>query len=187
MPIQLAIAEANGEVTKRKPGRPRKVVPPPSYDEIELARAERRHCQAYVDADSLVLEVARSPTTSTQKHGDAVLHELLVELARESANLKFNIQSAQAAVKADDIPRLISRRIDVIGKIASIVLEMRKLGLDHLVTRSRAIQQMHQLFMHIVSEVALVTLPDAESFMFCLARSFEGWEDVLDQSADRRQ
>lgn len=149
VPVKLANADAAGLKVRRKPGRPRKLVPPPAFDELELAKAELQAIQAYVDSDEFA---QRSAETSYDNSSDG-LWRIVRELAIESANLKFDVFTSQAAGR-DAIPKLLSRRIEALMKIAAIVIEMRKLGLDHLDSRSIQVRRVHALFMQIVANVA---------------------------------
>lgn len=181
VPIQLAIAEADGLKVRRKPGRPRKLVSPPALDEIELARKELRAVQAYVDADEFVQWSAENYSYYNDGNG---LWRIVRELAIESANLKFDVYAAQSAGR-DGIPKLISRRIEALAKIAAILIDMKKIGLDHLDSRSIQVRRVHELFMAIVAKVARATLADADSFTERLAEELSGWEEMFDRPVGR--
>ena len=107
---------------RRGRGRPRKIRPAPTHEERAYHRkvAERR--EQHIAAEP-VLGALRAGAASAE-----VIRETMLGLARESAALRWDREAAEE--KGSDAALIATRRIDALGKLASIVLTMRKLAID---------------------------------------------------------
>jgi len=170
IPVQLAQAEAAGEIVRRRPGRPLKIRAAVTLDQVQLAKAESVACEEFVCNDPLVrsLEAKASST--------ALLRRLVLDLATEAAAIRFEVASAQALAKSDGIPQSRSRVLDAYAKIGAIVLQSQKLGLVEIDLRSEPVQRVFGLFLSTLEEVARETLTDYDSFMTECRHALDGWE-----------
>lgn len=165
--------EGNPLPIKRKPGRPRKQVVP-SIHELEVAKLVNADRDLHVESDVLVQ--ALETKTSTPE----ILRHVILELAIESAAIRHEIRSAQAASKSDGIPQKMSRRIDALSKMASVSLDSHKLGLVEANPNCEAVQRIFEFFLRTVGGVAAEVIPDAGSFMDECRRELEGWESRVE-------
>lgn len=174
-PLGLVAVGPDGQplALRRKPGRPRKQVIP-TVHEVELARAVNAEREAFVDQDGVVQAIeSKTPTPD-------ILKSLVLELAYETAAIRQEIRSAQAAAKSDGLPQKHSRRIDGLVKIAAITLEAHKIGLVEPDFRSEAAQRVYRLFMETIGDVADATLESPTAFKERCAEALSGWEDRVD-------
>jgi hypothetical protein len=79
---------------------------------------------------------------------------------------------------------LLSRRVDGLLKMAGIVLDLRRLGVD-VDLRGAKIRAVQLAWMDMVGAVAEEVLPEgaAAVFMESLRKTMEGWQTRLDDSA----
>jgi hypothetical protein len=173
MPLHLATHDTEGNplTIKRKPGRPRKVTPAPSANEMEWAAQVNTIREQYVNNDDLVQSL-QNQTPSAE-----LLIKVIEELAIESAAIRYEIQSAHVASRSERIPQMISGRTSAILKMAAIIFEMAKLGLIELDLSSTPVQRVFEFFMETISSIATQTLPEAEAFIHRCHEALENWED----------
>ena len=150
LPLHVAPRSADGTdlVVRRKPGRPKVVRPQPAADEeayneqVNLAR--NRH----IEADAVVGAVAG--------RSEAVLHEVLVALAREAAGLKWEREQGQR--QGRDVAQLASRRIDALHKAALVLLGQRRVGINEVDPKSEMMARTIKFFVDTVDEALAGTL-----------------------------
>lgn len=183
LPLHLA-RNADGALVKakRKRGRPRKLRLPEPLLPSESAYVEANNLvrAEYVATDALVLAL------ENRASAPEVLGHAIEEIAREAAEIRFEIAADNQAGRIDLVPRKISKVIDSYHKIALIVIESAKLGLLQPVMRGRQVQTIFADFVERVSGVAHDTLPAsvADEFMRRLRGRLEGWEDRIEQGTD---
>jgi hypothetical protein len=154
IPLHLAPRADDGSalVVKRRPGRPRKIVPAPSADEAVYLEAANRARDDHIVADALVGVV------QGREEPIRVLHTILHGLAVETAAIAWEIRQGRGAGR--DVSQLCSRRIDGLCKIALVEVGILKLGLSSELTaddpRMRIITES---FLASVGDVIEATLP----------------------------
>lgn len=166
-------AEGNPLPIKRKPGRPRKQITP-SIHEIELAAIINRQRDAHVENDGLVRSIeSKAPSID-------IIRTALMELAHESAAIKYEIRSAQAASKSDGIPQKMGRRLAALSAMSTVLLESHRLKLVELDLESERVQRVFEFFVETVAGVAHQTLPNAVEFVDRCEQALDGWEDRVE-------
>ena len=121
VPLHAVTCAADGTalLVKRRPGRPRKVVPTPvlSGDEFKYLEAVGR---------ARNLHSAASPLLRSKKP-EELLQYVLAGLAEESASLRWEIEQGLALGRS--VEQTMSRRIDCLHKMALTILGMKRLSL----------------------------------------------------------
>jgi hypothetical protein len=158
---------------QRRVGRPRKVERMPTTSDLEYHALMSEEKAKFIDVDPVV-EAAR-----THKDPMAMLAIIKAEVAKESAALHF--QRIENEKYGKDTSQVSSRRIDALGKIANIELEMKKLGADTVDVHGESFQRVFQLWIDKIREIVEQTLPPEQVDLFFnrLSTALEGWEDQV--------
>lgn len=176
LPLHLVAEDSAGNPTnvKRKPGRPRKIRPAPTADELQYAAEVNLLRDHHVENDHLV--------QALDQHAGSleILDRCAHDLARESAILRFEIRSAQAASRSTGVEQLMNRRIDALHKLALVSMGRRKLDMIDLDPTSDSVQRVFAAFLDSITNVATQVLPDAEPFLEQCREALDGWESRLE-------
>lgn len=169
--IPLHAATSSGVTIKRGPGRPKKVAPKPTVDDLTYHAETAKHRQVFIDTDPLVqTAVNRVEAIDTLQH-------VKEHVAREAASLQFTKQEEEKYGR--DTSQISSRRITALREIASIELEIKKLGVTMIDLKGERFQKIFKFFLETVRESALATLPSEQvDLLFnLLGTKLEGWEE----------
>jgi hypothetical protein len=149
-------AAGNELVIKRRPGRPRKVMPAPTAVEADYVRAVNEARDRHVDGDALVGALRGRADV------DHILREIVLGLASESASISWETRQGRAA--GQDTAQLSSRRIDALSKIGLVELARMKLrlGVDLAPSDPRTTRIVN-FFVASVQGVLDETLPKAQA------------------------
>jgi hypothetical protein len=157
--------------TGRPIGRPRKINPAPTSNDLnyhaEMAEARQR----FIAEDPVVKTLSGKPDSAN------LLSSLRMEIAKEAAALHF--QRIESEKHGKDTAQTSTRRIDALTRIAHIELEIKKLAPDTLDVRSEKFQKVFSMFIEMMRESAKETLaPEAiDMFFNRFGSRLDGWED----------
>jgi hypothetical protein len=159
----------------RRTGRPRKVRRAPDADEQAYTNQVVKVARSFVARDPVV----QSAAELRERDDPTVLDKAMEQLAREQASLAFEKELLLGAGR--DIAQICSRRIDAISKLAALVVERSKLGIDTFDPRDPRVQRVVQAFFTAFADAAREVLPPetAERFVGDVLARSEGWEDRL--------
>jgi len=162
----------NHLVMKRQgKGRPRTIARMPTTSDLEYHALMAEKKVEFMSADPVV--------NAARKRVDPVsmLATIKTEIALESASLHFQRIENEKAGK--DIAQISSRRVDALSKIASMELEMKKLGGDVLDVHSEKFQMVFKIWLDGIKEIVgeMLTPEQADLFFNKLATQLEGWEE----------
>ncbi len=166
----VPLHSATGPI-KRGRGRPRKINPKPTVDDLEYHAEMARMREEFIREDPVV------KSTAQRKEALEILHNIKLQIAEEAAALNFARVEAEKYGK--DSAQTSSRRITALREVANIELEIRKLGVQMLDVRSERIQKLVGYLIEIVQKAAVEVL-DAKTFdLFVnqLGSAMEGWEE----------
>lgn len=154
----------------RPRGRPKKVEPAPGRSDLEYHAEVMRQRLDYVDADQLVRAVG------DRADGRIVLQRVAEALAREAAVLEHERLQVQA--RGRDVGQLVSRRVEVLRKLADLHQEIERTGVAIIDPSSEGMQRLYKLFVDDVVGVAKELLPPEllDLFLNKLAQRFDDWE-----------
>jgi hypothetical protein len=166
VPLHAATAPA-----KRGRGRPKKINPKPSADDLVYHAEMQRQQIDYVNEDAIV--------KAAQDHRDSpeMLHLLKERIARAAATLEFRRIETEKYGK--DSAQTISRQIAALKEIANIELEIRKLGAQVLDLKGEQFQKIFELFIGKIRDVAsaVFTTEQFDLFFNRLETALDGWEE----------
>jgi hypothetical protein len=154
LPLHLVTHDSAGKelLIKRRPGRPRKVVPAPSAVESDYIEQINTARDRHIEGDPLVASLGGREDTGR------VLRAIIEALAREAASLRWEIRRGREAGR--DTAQLCSRRIDALSKIALVYLGLRRLGDGHELARNDPhMTTIINFFVGTVTGVLAETLP----------------------------
>jgi hypothetical protein len=136
----------DGFVKVQRPrGRPKKVERKPDLSAIAYAQNLNALRRAWVDGDALV-----SVLRTEHPDVDEVVQEVRLQIARECASLKFDIE--HAAERGRDPSPLSVRRLDGLSKLASLELARLKLGQGMDDPRSPKSRRAIQAFVALIEQ-----------------------------------
>ena len=157
--------------TGRANGRPRKINPKPTANDLEYHAAIADEKKKFITDDPVVRALIGKPDSAQ------LLSSLRLEIAKEAAALHFTRMEAEKYGK--DTAQTSTRRIDALTRIAHIELEIRKLAPDTLDVRGEKFQKVFAMFIQYLKETAQETLtPEAiDMFFNRFTSKMDGWED----------
>lgn len=146
-------------VVHRRRGRPRTVGLKPTINQMEYEEQIAQIREEHVQADPLVkiLDPQEVPRCDPQDAPDRTLDLLILGVAEEAAAIAYEARKAEKKARAD-APQTISRRIDALGKIAALVRDRELLRRERGQLDPQQIDQVRQLFLAEVAEVAAEVL-----------------------------
>jgi hypothetical protein len=155
----------------RGPGRPRKVERMPTTSDLQYHALVSEEKARFVDADAVVR------ATKGAAEAAQVLKLIQAEVAKEAAALHF--QRIENEKYGKDTAQTSTRRIDALTKVASIEMEIKKLGSEAIDLRSEKFQKVFALWIEMMREVATDTLTPEQIDLFFtrFSTKIEGWED----------
>lgn len=169
--IPLHAATSSGVVVKRGPGRPKKVTPKPTVDDLTYHAETAKQRQVFIDTDPLV------KTAMSRAESIDTLQQVKEQLAREAASLQF--AKTEEDKYGRDTSQMSSRRIAALREIASVELEIKKLGVTMIDLKGERFQKIFKFFLETVRESALATLSSEQIDLLFnrLGTKLEGWEE----------
>jgi hypothetical protein len=167
----VPIHAATGQGIKRGPGRPKKINPKPTNDDLIYHAEMIRQKTAFIEADPLV------KSSSERKEAVETLQRVKEEIAREGAALLF--QRIEEEKYGKDTSQMSSRRISALREVANLELEIRRLGATHIDLKGERFQKIFKFFLETVREAAEGSLsPEQIDLLFNrLGTLLEGWEE----------
>lgn len=167
--VPLHAATGNG--IKRGRGRPKKINPKPTTDDLLYHAEMIRQKTGFVDADSLV------KSSGNRKEAIETLHLVKEEIAREAAALLFD--RVEAEKYGRDTSQMSSRRIAALRDVANLELEIRKLGASSIDLKGERFQKVFLFLLQTLREAAQEVLPPEQlNVLFNrLETKLEDWED----------
>ena len=168
IPLHAAVMDADGRPLRivRRPGRPRRAKPAPDGNELEFIARTNELRDEHIQGDDLV-RALEDGSTSGQ-----VIDIAVQALARESAALSWDVRHARE--HGGPIEQLLSRRIDGLHKIASILLSRRRAGLEsELADSDPRMAKVKTFFIQNVGEVAEATLSPGQAAEFMRRLRYE--------------
>lgn len=168
VPLHAATAPA-----KRGPGRPRKINPKPSADDLAYHAEMQRQQFDFIEQDDIV------QAAQGRKDSVHVLHLMKQRIARAAAALEFQRVELQKYGKVQEATQVVSRQIAALKELANIELELNRRSDQLLDLRSEKIQQVYALFIEKIKSVASETMPAEmrDIFFTRLESALENWED----------
>jgi hypothetical protein len=159
---------------KRGKGRPKKINPKPTRDDLVYHQEVIAQQAAFVDRDEIV-RATRNRQSSLE-----TLQLLKERIAIAGANLDFHrVELQKRGVSQKEIPQVISRQIAALKEIANIELEINKYQASVFNLRDERLQKVFSLLIDTFRDVATEMLP-AERFDLLwnrLETALEGWEE----------
>lgn len=168
VPLHAATAPA-----KRGPGRPRKINPKPSPDDLAYHAEVQRQQIHFIEQDEIV------KAADGRKDSIVMLQLLKQKIARSAAALEFQRVELQKYGKITEATQVVTRQIAAIKELASIELELNRKSDQLLDVRSEKVQKVFALFVERIRDVATDTLPPETRDLFFtrLESALDGWED----------
>jgi hypothetical protein len=178
-PIIPMPPSTDGEVVvRRKPGRPRKIRPAPTADQAEYERSVAQARERAMAEDALLgLLRTERPDPVT------VLHMVTVATAEEQAALLWDRERVEE--RNGDAQRISSRRIEALGKMATLVLEQKKLGISgDADPRSPQYRRIEKLWLDTIADCARETLPSETGTIMLdkLMAAMSKWRETTDST-----
>jgi hypothetical protein len=157
--------------TGRPVGRPRKINPQPTQNDLDYHAAMSEEKQRFITEDPVVKALSGRVDSAN------LLSTLRAEIAKEAAALHFTRIEAEKYGK--DTAQTSTRRIDALTRIAHIELEIKKIAPDVIDVRGEKFQKIFRMFIEYLKETAQETLsPEAIDLFFNrFMTKMEGWED----------
>jgi hypothetical protein len=179
-PSQRPLAAVNGTVVpihaatapiKRGPGRPKKINPKPTTDDLIYHAEMMRQKTAFIENDPLV------KSSSARQEAVETLQRVKEEIARESAALHF--QRIEEEKYGKDTSQMSSRRIAALREVAHLELEIRRLGATMIDLKGERFQKIFAFFLETIRESAgEVFSPEQVDLLFNrLETKLDGWEE----------
>ncbi len=162
---------ATGANIKRGPGRPKKVGAKPTVDDLAYHAEMSVQRARYIDTDPLVkVAVSRQEAIDT-------LQQVKEQVAREAASLLFS--KTEEEKYGRDTSQMSSRRIAALREIASIELEIKKLGVTMIDLKSERFTRIFKFFLANIREAAskVMSTEQLDLFVNQLETQLDGWED----------
>ena len=164
-------AATGGDGLKRGRGRPKKINPKPTTQDLLYHQEMVREKTRFIEADGLV------QATRSRKEAIEVLQKIKEEVAREAAALHFARIEEEKYGK--DTSQMSSRRINALREVASIELEIKKIGIAMIDLKSERFQKVFLHLIETIREAAQEVLPSEQLDVLFnrLETKLEGWED----------
>ena len=166
------VADKDGNIkVKRGRGRPRTVSRKPDISDLDYHAEMSEEKKRFIANDPVVT------ITQNKKEPIEVLRVISTEIAKEQAALNF--QRIENEKLGKDTAQVSSRRVEALAKIASIELDMKKVGSDSIDFTSEKFQKVFQLWVETLREVAEEIMPPEEIDLFFnrFSTKMEGWEE----------
>jgi isopropylmalate/homocitrate/citramalate synthase len=160
---------ATGPV-KRGPGRPRRINPKPTVDDLAYHAEMQQRKAEFIDSDVIVGSIGG------RKESAERLQALQLEIAKEAASLLFSRIDIEKYGK--DSTQVSSRRIAALREVASIELEIKKLGVAGIDLSSERFQRVFAFFIETLKEAAseVLTTEQLDLLFNRLETKLDGWE-----------
>lgn len=158
---------------KRGPGRPRKINPKPTPDDLAYHAEVQRQQIHFIEQDEIV------KAADGRRDSIVMLQLLKQKIARSAAALEFQRVELQKYGKVQEATQVVTRQIAAIKELAAIELELTRKSDQLLDVRSEKVQKVFALFIERIREVAVATLtPQNQDLFFTrLESALNGWED----------
>lgn len=173
--ITLPIQDATGDVARRRPGRPRAVEKKPTLDDLAYHQEIAEQRLRFLEEDSVVQSVKK------KIHAPQTIHEIRINLAKEAADLEW--QKLELGKRGRDVSQVISRRADILLRLASLELEAMRADASTLDPWSEPMQKVFQLWVETLKKVISDVLSEAQAnaFYTMLESRLESWEKQVEE------
>ena len=157
--------------TGRPVGRPRKMNPKPTANDLDYHAQMTVEKQRFIDVDPVVRSLAGKVDSAS------LLANIRTEIAKEAAALHF--QRVENEKLGKDTAQTSTRRIDALTRIAHIELEIKKLSPDTIDVSGEKFQKIFAMFISTLQETARETMPPEvlDLFFNRFSTKMEGWEE----------
>jgi hypothetical protein len=159
---------------RRGRGRPRSIGRAPTPVDRERRRLVRERLERHIAGDELV-QVAG---VEADRASMAAIDRVMMEIARESSALRWDRELSQSRGDGQAAERISSRRVESLGRLAALVLEKSRSGLEpQFDTASDKVQRIVQAFVDEVDATAREALGnEADAFLESFMGRMTGWE-----------
>jgi len=166
----VPVHDATGPI-KRGRGRPRVINPKPTVDDLAYHAEMQVRRAEFIDSDPIVSSIQGNRESAER------LQKLQLEIAREAASLHFSRIDIEKYGK--DSTQVSSRRIAALKDVASIELEIKKLGQASIDVRGERFQKVFRFLTEIFTEAASEVLDSEQMDLLFnrLGTKMDGWED----------
>lgn len=156
---------------KRGRGRPRKVEPKPIASDLAYHAEMSERKARFIDTDAMVA------ASKDRRESIEFLQQVKKEIALESAALHF--QRIEHEKFGKDVTQISRNRIAALREVASIELEIKKLGVDAIDLKSEKFQKIFRLLLEKLNEAAseVLTRQQCDLLFNRLETSLSGWEE----------
>ena len=157
--------------TGRPVGRPRKMNPKPTANDLDYHAQMTVEKQRFIDVDPVVRSLAGKVDSAS------LLANIRTEIAKEAAALHF--QRVENEKLGKDTAQTSTRRIDALTRIAHIELEIKKLSPDTIDVSGEKFQKIFAMFISTLQETARETMPPEvlDLFFNRFSTAMTGWEE----------
>jgi len=171
MAMVVPVHAATGPI-KRGVGRPKKINPQPTVNELAYHAEMQRLKAEYTNDIDTVNKAVRGRVDSLE-----TLQRIKEEIATEAASLYCD--RVEAAKYGKDTTQISSRRIGALKEVASIELEMRRLGTNFIDLKSERFQKVFAFLLDSIRNAATATFSSEQVDMLFnrLETELEGWEE----------
>lgn len=166
----VPVHDATGPI-KRGRGRPRVINPKPTVDDLAYHAEMQVRRAEFIDTDPIVTSI-QGNRESTER-----LQKLQLEIAREAASLHFSRIDIEKYGK--DSTQVSSRRIAALKDVASIELEIKKIGQAAIDLKGERFQKVFGFLIDSLKEAASEVFDSEQVDMLFnrLLTKLDGWED----------
>lgn len=156
---------------KRKPGRPRKIQPQATVEDLAYHAEIARRRAEFVETNPVVKAVI------SRQDAPEILQKVKEEASRTAAALLF--QRIEEEKYGRDTAQISSRHLAALRDVAMLELEMKKLGATAIDLKSERFQRVFKFLISIIKEVAIEALPPEQANLLFtrLVSRLEGWEE----------
>ena len=162
---------ATGHGIRRGRGRPKKINPKPTGDDLLYHAEVRKQKTAFVGTDPLV------KSTLERQDSMEILQKVKEKIAKEAAGLAFNI--IEEGKYGKDTSQMSSRHIAALREVAHIELEIRRLGVTMIDLKGERFQKIFSYLLEVIKEAAgeVLTSEQLDLLFNRLETKLDGWEE----------
>jgi hypothetical protein len=172
----LPAQDATADVTRRRPGRPRSIEKRPTFDDLAYHAEIAEQRLEFLEADPVVQSVKK------KTEAPRTIHEIRINLAKEAADLEW--QKLELGKRGRDVSQVISRRADILLRLASLELEAARADASTLDPWSEPMQRIFKLWVQSLQKVVGEVLSEAQAdaFYVKLGARLENWEKEVEEA-----
>lgn len=173
--INLPVQDATADVARRRPGRPRAVEKKPTLDDLAYHAEIAEQRLQFLESDAVVQSVRK------KTEAPRTIHEIRINLAKEAADLEF--LKRELGKRGRDTAQVISRRADILVRLANLELEAMRADASTLDPWSEPMQKVFRLWIETLRKVISDVLSEAQAdaFYTTLESRLEHWEKQVEE------